>query len=207
MRWEGTTIYVRCRECQTLLAGPLVVSPTIPERGIEIGDAVDFRDPASRPRSWRPPDFLDLGTGERAEPLFSPREGDLWVSASWTGEGQSDQRSDAGDGLAIEMARKRLALHGGSFGCCGYSGEVACPTGHSIGYLMGECTDDFVIWLDGRCIERSDLVDGLWEIYELEGYDLVDYLGLVRDGVPVGHWVRTDPPTPKLSGRSGRFLG
>jgi hypothetical protein len=186
MRWDGRAIYVRCRECQLPVVGPVTC---IPVRAFRDGGELplDLVVPADAsgdvPISWPGP--------------LPPGVDDLWVSADWVSAVQLERERDRGrrrrdrlGGMPQALDERGLGIRPTSYGCCGWNGGVVCASGHVVGSVHADCHQSFIALVLGSMTERTSRADGRWDIYEIEGGRAVRYNGIVKKGSPVGEWER-----------------
>jgi hypothetical protein len=59
-----------------------------------------------------------------------------------------------------------------------------------VGELFGDCHQSDSIRLDGAAVDRSDEVDGLWDLYVIDAGTVVREVGEIAGGRRVGVWER-----------------
>jgi hypothetical protein len=123
---------------------------------------------------------------------------------SYIAELSDADRQEVGEGTPLVTAA--------AFGCCGPTGAVRCAAGHAVGHIQGDCDQDQWLKLEVHATERSDLVDGYWEIYDLKHKERLKMCGQMATGQREGEWLvyeeslKQVPIAAKGPGSRGRWI-
>ena len=174
-------LFLRCKMCKSYLAGPLnlVEHPkkVQPDFNTCFSVASIEFDLQGYEYLWFDPrNQDDLVT----HPQWYNGWYDQWYS-QWCAEGQ--YRSEG-------AYRRRMFVSTNEYGCCGPLGKMSCSCGSEIGSVCADCAGFHWMLFFSDKIERSDCVDGVWNIHSGdEGMTKwTENIGEIQQGVKNGEW-------------------